>query len=851
MLNTLESVAGATVRWLALGRGVIVRGDGGSGRSTVLQAVARHGEQARLSTVVVDWRDLASSQVRVAAGPRPPRVGTEVVDELVEDLGPRGVLLVDDLDLCGDETVEALDQVLRRSRALLVATVAYDVARTSRAPLARLVTAHAPAEVRIPPLGYQAMAQLIAGRLAGPADATLVSSVAAWSAGNPAVAVAMVDAIQFAGLIERRNESWSTVGDLDKAPLDAVAHLMMAGLPAGSQGTLEVLSVLGPASAEVVGRLVPEADLADLVARNRVVSYGRDDGDVLAVSPPALSRAVRARLSEPRRLEVARLMLTEIGVRGLPLPTVRTGLADMILASTGEQYEAYWRWAAELTGLVHEQAVVAEARARGIWEEDPRVRTALPYLVALLRRPGTERTREVFDGTVRWQDELPHEADLFDHLRTLWLAWHVGDATDPYVDLDSPRPTGLPATASEELRALAEQARVRGWDDEELWRRSGLPFVGESEPRRSMSLAGAAAVLLEAGRYELVLRVVDAADVPAWLPAETEHSLAGLRAMALLLADRVTDAESAARARLEAAYDALDLPGIRVHSVTLAHALTVLGQWTAAWRVLSTALRLGPPGPLGSAFHRRTLTLATMLASQVENFEVAQMLLSELRHAHPLHEPVVDTMQGVAEAYVQMGRGEHADAEAIMWRGGARSLAAGKPMLALEYWALRIGPSTVEQVEQMSALSAAVPLPLFAPLVDLRAALLAHDLPAIERAVRTARMAMVPGMVPLVVAAVAELRRQTGAAPLTDAELDDLLGERLAEVLRSTPRQQHVAEPLSVREREVALLAAQGLTNREIAERLHLSRRTAENHVHRALRKLGLASRAELAGATF
>jgi DNA-binding CsgD family transcriptional regulator/tetratricopeptide (TPR) repeat protein len=53
---------------------------------------------------------------------------------------------------------------------------------------------------------------------------------------------------------------------------------------------------------------------------------------------------------------------------------------------------------------------------------------------------------------------------------------------------------------------------------------------------------------------------------------------------------------------------------------------------------------------------------------------------------------------------------------------------------------------------------------------------------------------------------------------------------------------------LTPREREVARLAAQGRTNREIAQMLFLSPRTVEQHVARSLHKLGVHSRAELGG---
>jgi DNA-binding CsgD family transcriptional regulator len=53
--------------------------------------------------------------------------------------------------------------------------------------------------------------------------------------------------------------------------------------------------------------------------------------------------------------------------------------------------------------------------------------------------------------------------------------------------------------------------------------------------------------------------------------------------------------------------------------------------------------------------------------------------------------------------------------------------------------------------------------------------------------------------------------------------------------------------PISEREREIALLIAEGLTTREIADRLVVSARTVEGHIYRACIKLDVSDRDGLA----
>jgi DNA-binding NarL/FixJ family response regulator len=56
-----------------------------------------------------------------------------------------------------------------------------------------------------------------------------------------------------------------------------------------------------------------------------------------------------------------------------------------------------------------------------------------------------------------------------------------------------------------------------------------------------------------------------------------------------------------------------------------------------------------------------------------------------------------------------------------------------------------------------------------------------------------------------------------------------------------------VSDSLSPRERQVAALIARGLTNRQIANELVISERTADGHVAHILNKLALNTRAQVA----
>jgi DNA-binding NarL/FixJ family response regulator len=76
--------------------------------------------------------------------------------------------------------------------------------------------------------------------------------------------------------------------------------------------------------------------------------------------------------------------------------------------------------------------------------------------------------------------------------------------------------------------------------------------------------------------------------------------------------------------------------------------------------------------------------------------------------------------------------------------------------------------------------------------------------------------------------------------------LSSSISQKLAERVRAPARQDGpVAEPLTARELEVLAMLAEGVSNREIADRLAVSEHTVKFHISSILDKLGVSTRTE------
>jgi DNA-binding NarL/FixJ family response regulator len=217
------------------------------------------------------------------------------------------------------------------------------------------------------------------------------------------------------------------------------------------------------------------------------------------------------------------------------------------------------------------------------------------------------------------------------------------------------------------------------------------------------------------------------------------------------------------------------------------------GELEHARRAFDAAIALGPPPDTSFVFADVLGLIEGALAAEIPPAEIRERVVRGLVEPHPS----ADALLPAAEGLLALAEGRPDDAAASL----AQTLAAPderipRPLLG----ALRTALATaLLAIGDRAGAMAAVTEVLDGDLVRW---------PGVRRD-----------------RAEALARRLQGASSRSDGEL-------------------------TAREREVAALIAEGLTNGQLAERLYISPKTAAVHVSHILTKLGLSSRAEIAAWT-
>lgn len=239
------------------------------------------------------------------------------------------------------------------------------------------------------------------------------------------------------------------------------------------------------------------------------------------------------------------------------------------------------------------------------------------------------------------------------------------------------------------------------------------------------------------------------------------------------------------------------------------------------------------PRSFAGAHHgaRRALSLAALARGDFEEAysEAAAISAPGRLDRHALH--AVWGAMDLVEAAVRTGRQREAGTHVAALREA--DVASISPRLALVATASRAHAAPADQAGQLFEEALGIAGAERWPFEFARVRLAFGEYLRRMRATSEARIHL---------RAAISTFRMLGARPWADRAASELRATRLT-VTRS---EHHWTDQLTAQERQIASLAAAGLTNKQIGQQLYLSPRTVGGHLYRAFPKLGIASRAGL-----
>lgn len=808
--------------------------------------------------------------------------------ELLSALGP-AILVLEDLHWADDRTLEVLEVLGARPPDELATVLTY---RGSDAPqgcplrqmLANLATELVKARVHLRPLSEGGVGALVAGLLGtGGVSEEFSSYLLERSGGIPFVVEEDVRLLVERGLVAEQGGEWTRRGieELEVPPSvgDAVTE-RASRLSESARAALEAAAVVGVAADESLLGEVCGIDPADTAAGlSEALASGlvRERGAQVVFRHGLARQAIYDAIPGPhrRRMHLA-------AARALEATGDESALGQLThhyrAAGDGQPWVRSAEAAADLAHALGEDAT-AYRYLRDLLESDavpPTRRADLTIKLARSARasPGDLRATVALLGEALSERGLP---PLLQGELRLWLGQAQFQA---------------PETAG------AGYANIRA-SVEDLEERPELQA-------RALSILGIPTLRPE-GTFAEHLPYLKAARAAAERAADPEVRAAVAADEAAALMEVADPTAWQSLEELPSPTDSAQVNRQILRGLSnVAHAALDLGHYRTAWEIAARGLRLGRElhVEMYAADFRAADLLARWAMGEIEGMEEEAGRLSREDYAST----ALDGEQLRGE--ILLAHGKLDEAHEVLARVAERRQRLGEPVRAIATSArvVRIARARRDEIaarataERMLELVAskqiwvwAGPLMPFAPLEVIgpllegyRAGIAGRDAPLANAALPFAegRIAEEEGEVLAAAAVYARARQMYAALPdprlaahAAEAEgrcrmqlggggAEQLLrsawrafteldapweANRIKQLMRraglSVPHRRgrrSYRDELSPREREVVQRAAEGLTNREIAEELFLSHRTAEYHLGNAMRKLGVSSRREL-----
>ncbi len=846
---------------IAAGGSIVVAGDSGVGKTRLaLELIASARSEGRRT----EWAAATHAARSIPLGALAHLVPADavgggreatlraVIESLDRHRDGKWVLGVDDAHLVDGVSAVLVHQLVARGIASAVVTV-----RTGEPvpdPILALWKDELAVRVEIQPLSQAEVSELLTAILGGPIDRAALHVLAQWTAGNVLFLRELVLQGLERGSLRADEDLWHWVGPLEPGPRlrDLVAS-RLGSLDDVERDALEVLAV---------GEPVPNDCLSDLFSPELVTRLERRG----LVRSRREAGGVQVRLAHPLFGEVVRADASAVRV-----DEVRRRLADAFLTHDDAGHNQLLRvatWRAEIGDESDPHVLVAGARRAwavgeaGLAERLARMAfTAGPDFEAgyLLGEALADQGR--FDDAVAaWSsvEDLPASDKLRAALATglggilVWALNRRGDG-DEAVQRAAARVTDR--AAKDELDAFRALIRVTSAETSGQAvnaATTALQDRGLSEPARARATLAAIVAWTAAGQLELAVRETDTAVAIAdkhsgELPA-VGVLLRMAKARALSLAGRLDEAESVTANgyshALEHGDDASRARWCLISGLIAllrGHARSAMVQLQEGELVL---------GEQDGGFLRGLLTYLSMAAALLGDVELGSRALRKAHAASASLGRLWDMDLARARGWVSMARGERSTAERDA-REAASTAARGEQWLfeALALHDLARFGRPDAAVGRLHELAEVVDGRLVPELAAHAEGLARSDGVMLDAAgAEFADMGLDLYAAEAAAAATAAHRaegRRTSAA--ASANKADAFMTRCDGATTSALAWADHEDDLTAREREVATLAARGLSNQEVAEQLFVSVRTVHAHLRSAYAKLGVSGRNELA----
>ncbi|HEY5853563.1 MAG TPA: LuxR C-terminal-related transcriptional regulator [Aldersonia sp.] len=833
--------------------GIVLAGAAGVGKTRLaretLTRASRRGHVCRFVAATTSAQSVplgAFAEYADRLGPDPLARIRDVVDA-VTCTASRGpvVVGVDDAHLLDAQSALVVHQIVRRHLAMVVLTV-----RTGE-PAPDAITALWKDELvprmEVQPLSRAETASLLETVLAGDVESATAARVWDYTRGNALYLRQLIADELATGRFLQRAGVWIWDTHLRMSPtLTELIDTTIGRQPDPAIGVLDVLAVADPLELAVLSAITPAQAIDAAEAAGVITVDTSSDPAVARTKHPLIGEVRRARAGTMRLRHLRGRVATELEPLHSPPDPIQLVRRAVLIVGSDTEPDPMLLIDASIAATRLMDPITAERLASRAVEANGGTNAKSTHMLALVNSnrlsDALTVNAELIEAATTDQERV-----LLTLIRALILL--PSGATDAAAEqLELVRglvaEAGLHRPYSCVLAAVAAFGnRPRAAVDAAIVGFTENGWLGES-----FDLMGLLAFNVGCGDLGRLSAIREHAErgydlARTWSATPTTRFVLVLIHIQALRLGGVLDEATELADRL--AREPMDFPFALAHRA-MCNGITAMarGDLVPAKRWLREALATG--SMLESPWLRTGgyLFLATVLAMSGDS-DGGRAILRE-----KLHDGGLNTFTqhvAVAEAWLCATRGVTTEALTILADAVAQAERAGCP--AREVWCLQTAAQFGDSngAARLAELSRIVQGPRVTVAAKHAAALHDRDADALRGASAMCeafgdRIAAADTAAQAAVVYREQGRR--GAAMTATAVARRLAGETGAD----TPalRANTTSVPLTTRQREIISLAATGLSNREIAERLTMSVRTVEGHIFRASQKTGVNSREEL-----